>query len=112
LAVALAEAGFPNGVGMKVELSSGGLAAEYVLFGEDASRVVISCDRNKLAAIQPIAVKYGLTLQALGETVPEQIEMSLDGRTVVSAEVEELSAVFENALEKALRSESATVAAE
>ena len=38
------EKAFPKGVGARVNLASGGLPAEFVLFGEDASRIVISCD--------------------------------------------------------------------
>jgi len=45
LAVALAEKTFPKGVGARVNLLSGGLPAQFVLFGEDASRIVLSCDR-------------------------------------------------------------------
>ena len=44
LAVALAEKGFAKGVGARVNLAANGLQAEFVLFGEDASRIVLSCD--------------------------------------------------------------------
>ena len=37
-----------------------GLPPEFVLFGEDASRIVISCDRGNLAGIKQVAAKYGL----------------------------------------------------
>src|SRR5438309_4581787 len=59
IAVALAESAFPGGVGAKVNLASQGLPAEFVLFGEDASRVVLSCDPSNLPRIQQAAVKYG-----------------------------------------------------
>ena len=49
LAVTLAECGFARGVGAKVDLSSFGLVPEFVLFGEDASRLLISCDRKTLS---------------------------------------------------------------
>jgi phosphoribosylformylglycinamidine (FGAM) synthase-like enzyme len=44
LAVALAEKAFAKGVGARVNLASNGLPAEFVLFGEDASRIMLSCD--------------------------------------------------------------------
>jgi hypothetical protein len=91
---------------MSVDLSSHGLPAEFSLFGEDASRVVISCDRIHLSGIQQVAVKYGLSPEVIGETVPEQVKMKLDGRVVVSASVAELREAYEGALEKALRSEA------
>src|SRR6202451_4010943 len=45
IAVTLVESAFAKGVGVKVDLSTRELPAEFVLFGEDASRVVISCDQ-------------------------------------------------------------------
>jgi hypothetical protein len=51
-------------------------------------------------------------LDVLGETVPEQVEIKLDGRVVVSASVAELRDVYESALEKALRAEPEAVAAD
>ncbi len=73
LAVALAECGFAKGIGVRVDLASSGLPAEFILFGEDASRVVLACDQTKLSRIKEIAVKYGLSLDTLGETVPATI---------------------------------------
>jgi len=106
IAVTLAESAFARGVGAKVDLGAEGLPAEFVLFGEDASRVVISCDRSNLSAIKQVAVKYGISADLIGETVPEQLEIKLDGRVVVSATVGELRQVYENALETALRTEA------
>jgi len=112
IAVALAESGFAKGIGMSVDLKSNGLLPEFALFGEDASRVVISCDRETLGAIQQVAVKYGIAAEVIGETVPERMEMRLDGQVVVSAPLSELRAAYEGALERALRTEPDAVAAD
>jgi len=112
IAVTLAESAFAKGIGMKVDLISQGLPAEFVLFGEDASRVVISCDRGNLSGIQQVAVKYGLSSEIIGDTVSEQVEIKLDGRLAVSATVAELREVYEGALEAALRTEPEAVAAD
>jgi hypothetical protein len=48
----------------------------------------------------------------LGETIPEKIEIKLDGRVVVSARVSELNEDYEGALERALVSDPASVAAD
>jgi len=106
IAVTLAESAFAKGVGARVDLSAQRLPAEFVLFGEDASRVVISCDRSNLPAIKQVAVKYGISADVIGETAPEQLEIKLDGEAIVSASVDELRLVYENALETALRTES------
>jgi phosphoribosylformylglycinamidine synthase subunit PurL len=105
LAVTLAEKAFPKAVGLKVDLAAQGLPPEFVLFGEDASRVVLSCDPGKVSRIKQVAEKDGLSLDEIGETIPENIEISLDGRTVISASVSELRDTYESALEKALRTE-------
>jgi len=109
IAVTLAEAALPRGIGIRVDIASHDLPAECALFGEDASRVVLSCDQTKVSGIQQIAVKYGLSADVIGETVPEQLEIKLDGRVVVSAEVSELREAYENALERALKTDLVTV---
>jgi phosphoribosylformylglycinamidine synthase II len=112
LAVALAEKAFPKGVGARVEIKSHGLPAEFVLFGEDASRIVVSCDRENVARIQEVAQKNGIVADAFGETGSERLEILLDGKIVVSALVSELSSAYEGALESALRTDSTLVAAD
>src|SRR5438067_3685327 len=104
VAVALAEKAFPKGVGARVNLASQGLPAEFVLFGEDASRVVMSCDPANLAGIKQIAAKHSVAADVLGETVIGTIEIKVDGRTAVSSKIAELRDAYENALEQALRS--------
>ncbi len=64
LAVTLAECGFAHGIGARVDLSSDGLVPEFVLFGEDASRVLISCDPQNVERIQQVAS----TIWALSRT--------------------------------------------
>jgi phosphoribosylformylglycinamidine synthase subunit PurL len=105
IAVTLAESGFVKDIGISVDLASHDLPAECALFGEDASRIVISCDQSQLAAIKEIAVKYKLSSEKIGETIPEKVEIKLDSRMVVSAKVSELRAGFESALENALKAD-------
>jgi phosphoribosylformylglycinamidine (FGAM) synthase-like enzyme len=112
LAVALAEKAFVRGVGARVNLTSGGLPAEFVLFGEDASRIVLSCDSGNVERIQQVAEENGIAADVIGETIPERLELSLDGRAAVSAMVTELSGAYESALESALRTDPELVAAD
>jgi phosphoribosylformylglycinamidine synthase subunit PurL len=112
IAVTLAESAFAKGIGINVDLPSQGLPAEFVLFGEDPSRVVTSCDPGNLSRIQQLGVKYGLSTEVIGETVSGEMQIKLDGQTVVSAKVDELRKAYEGALEQALRGEPAAVAAD
>jgi phosphoribosylformylglycinamidine synthase II len=112
LAVALAEKAFPKGIGARVNLAADGLPEEFVLFGEDASRIVLSCDPGNLARIQEIAEGLGIAPDVLGETIPERLEISLDGQAAVSAKVTDLSQAYESALESTLRTDPELVAAD
>ena len=112
IGVALAESGFAKGIGISVDLVSEGLAPEFVLFGEDASRVVISCDQSNVSGIQSMAVKYGLSANVIGQTISEDVEIRLDGRVVVSAPVSEMRDGFEGALAAALKTDPDLVVAD
>ncbi len=106
LAVAVAEASFPNNIGAMLGLSSAGLPAECVLFGEDASRIMISCVCENTGRIKEVAAKYGVDAIAIGDTISDNLEIMLDGRKVVSAKVSDLKRGYETSLERALHTET------
>jgi phosphoribosylformylglycinamidine (FGAM) synthase-like enzyme len=106
LAVTLAECGFARGVGARVDLSSYGLVPEFVLFGEDASRILISCDPTNVERIQEVAVKYGLSAEVIGETVQDKLEIRVAGVVAAEAGVSELRDAWAGALKKALHVET------
>jgi len=108
LAVALVESALPAGVGLNVKLPKQKLALEFLLFAEDASRVLVSCDPIHLPRIQQVAEEYEIFADILGETGSDNVEISVDGQPVISASVQELRGAYEGALERALRSESLT----
>jgi hypothetical protein len=83
-----------------------------VLFGEDAGRIVISCDPAHLARIKQVAKKHGIFADELGETVPGSLEIKIDGQVAVSGSVSDFNESYEGALERALRSDPAAVAAD
>jgi phosphoribosylformylglycinamidine (FGAM) synthase-like enzyme len=102
----LTEAAFPAGVGAEIDLSSNELFAEAILFAEDASRVVITCDSKKAGDIQEVGIKWGVRAERIGQTVPEKLNISIDGRQVVAASVSELRSTWESALSRALHAEA------
>ena len=106
LAVTLAESGFRNGVGAKVELASAELPAEYLLFGEDASRVVLSCDQSHISGIKQVAEKHGITAELIGHTTRALFEISISGKMVVSANIDDLREAWDKALERDLHVET------
>jgi phosphoribosylformylglycinamidine synthase len=112
LAVALTESGFTKGIGINADLASNGLPTEFVLFGEDASRVVISCDQQQVSRIKDIASTYGLSIETIGQTASEVVQIKVDGKVIVTAKVSELRAGYEGSLESALKTEPEAVAAD
>ena len=82
------------------------LLPEYLLFGEDASRIVISCVRENVPRIKEVALKYGVAALPIGLTQSEKLEISVDGLAVVSAPVSQLKDAWEHALERALHTDT------
>jgi phosphoribosylformylglycinamidine synthase subunit PurL len=106
VAVALAEAGFRNVVGVKAELDCGDLPWECVLFGEDASRVVVSCDPLQVMRIKQIGEKYGVAADSLGTTTPGTFEVLIDGKLAISSSLKDLKDGWSQALERSLHAET------
>ena len=106
LAVCVGECSFPAGIGAALTLGESEAADELVLFGEEASRVVISCDPAKTQDIKNIAQVGGVTAEVLGTTSTDNLEIKRAGRTLVKATVSELKKVWSEALKIALHSET------
>jgi phosphoribosylformylglycinamidine synthase II len=106
LAVALVESALPAQVGLTVNFTGQGLPPEFRLFGEDASRVILSCDPAHLSRIKQVAEEFVVSAVVLGQTGSDRVEISIDGQRVISANIAELRDAYEGALEKALRTES------
>ena len=104
--MAVAEAAFVSGVGAELDLSSNGSFPEAILFGEEASRVVISCDPKNREHIQQVTVKWGIRTDRIGRTVPDNLTIRIDGYRAISASVSELKEEWETALPRALHAET------
>jgi len=64
-----------------------------------------------VARIKQIATDFSVAAEAIGETIPDRLEISIDGKVAVSAAVSDLSTAYESALESALRTDPELVAA-
>ena len=107
LAVALAEACFCHGVGVRANLlKAPDLPAEWDLFGETASQCVISCPRASVARVEAVVAQYqGLMVATLGETVTDLFELAVDSRVLIREKVSGLRNVWSTALGALLRND-------
>jgi phosphoribosylformylglycinamidine synthase len=105
LAVALVECSLPLGIGCQVKLAAKGLAPAFRLFAEDASRVILSCDPAQVMRIKQIAEDFEISVDVLGQTGGDRVEIAIENNSTISASIEELQNAYEGALEKALQAE-------
>jgi phosphoribosylformylglycinamidine synthase len=118
LAVALAEGGFRHQLGVQITMTAqnghtgrnekdgqngqneAGLLA---LFGEDASRVIVTCAPGSAAQVEAVAAQHGLAIAGRGTTVHDTLEVRADGRTLLSASLADLYPGWSQALESTLQ---------
>ncbi len=104
LAVTLAECTFDSGgIGVTCDLALvpgdfGAFAAAATLFGESASRVVVSAPATAVAAILEHAARAGVPAQRIGETGGDAISISLSGAPAVSLSVAEAESLWATAI--------------
>ncbi len=104
LAVTIAESCFSSlnreAVGADIELVSGGISTEAVLFGESPSRIVISFAPESLDRVKEIVGNCPFAV--IGKVADDVLRINTDGTKTVSASVSELEAIWESALENRL----------
>jgi phosphoribosylformylglycinamidine synthase subunit PurL len=103
LAVALAECAFDTqGIGFDVDVPSAAhgefTTAAGTLFGESASRAVVSVGPDDLPALLALAERYGVPAATVGRTSGSQIAISVAGSRVVQCAVAEAEQIWSGAL--------------
>ncbi len=76
LAVALAECALLSGVGFEASLPESRLRPDALLFGESASRAVVSCAPEALPALLGLAGEHGVPARAIGQTGGERLVLA------------------------------------
>jgi phosphoribosylformylglycinamidine synthase len=110
LAVTIAECCFSSlgrdAIGAKLELSSGELSAEALLFSESPSRIVVSFAEEDLAAVRALIGDCPFTV--IGSVSEDELRISIDGDPVITSPVVDLESVWETSLENRLNSSEKT----
>jgi phosphoribosylformylglycinamidine synthase II len=105
LAVALAECTFGTG-GIAAEVSIGGVTVATdprmnvaaALFGESASRVLISTSSDTVTEVLQQAAKAGVPAQVIGETGGNRLRIAVAGEVEVDVAIEEAEGAWSDAI--------------
>ncbi|HEV3057244.1 MAG TPA: phosphoribosylformylglycinamidine synthase subunit PurL [Vicinamibacterales bacterium] len=106
LAVAVAECCFETG-GMGAEVSLGTTKVSTsdavndaaALFGESASRVVLSVSPDSVTSVLERAASAGVPARVAGQTGGNRLRMAVDGRIVVDHSIDDAERVWSSAVE-------------
>ena len=100
IAVALAEAGFRNGIGAQVELKSERLARGVRAVWRRCQPRGGFLRPAAVSRIKEVAGKHGISAEVIGETTAGNLEIEVDGQMIVSAPVSQLKSAWEGALRR------------
>ena len=106
IAVALAQAAFPLGLGATVEQDLSLLAHPlFGLFAEPASTVIVTANPSIVPEIEKLASQYNFLSARIGVSGGSRLEIKVDNEPFISAPVVELRAIWARALEANLHNE-------
>ena len=106
IAVALAQAGFPKGIGATAEQDQSLLVHPiFGLFAEPASTVLVTAHPDNVSEIERLAGKYNFLAARIGTTGGHLLEISVDGEPFISAPLADLRKPWVSALEATLHGE-------
>jgi phosphoribosylformylglycinamidine synthase subunit PurL len=94
LIITLLESAFVNNKGFEVNSNHSTLRTDAYWLGEAQSRVVVSCDAAAIAAIEALAIKFGIACSVIGKVT--------DGSIQVNNENWDAIAVWKNSYDTAI----------
>jgi phosphoribosylformylglycinamidine synthase subunit PurL len=115
IAVALSECCFDSHIGCEVSVpashADGFSAAAATLFGESASRVVVSVDPADRPALMQLAAAAGVPAHVIGRTGGDRIRIAVAGEHAVDCTVAEAEQIWTTAFERKLQAFSSRLLA-
>jgi phosphoribosylformylglycinamidine synthase len=104
LALAIAECCFGTGIGVAIDVpataSTNGFSDVATLFGESASRVVVSVGPGREAELLSLAQREQVPTRRIGMTIGDRITIAIDGRTAVDEPLADAEYTWSTAIEK------------
>jgi phosphoribosylformylglycinamidine synthase len=104
LAVTLAECCIGTGLGARVDVagtsSTAGFGDIATLFGESASRVVVSVARGREAQLLALAAREQVPARGIGTVSGNRLQIAIDGRDVIDEPLETVERTWSTAIER------------
>ena len=108
LAVALAELSFSSlgraGVGARIDLEST-LSPTSLLFSESPSRIIVTFGPAVADQVRQIAERHNAPFAVIGQVGGNKLEISVNRREVVNADITDLESTWRNGLSRKLQAE-------
>ena len=108
LAITVAECCFGSGIGVQVDIPSAvGVPAQFsvnaALFGESASRIIVSSRDSELDGLLDAAREAGVSAEAIGRVGGDRIRIAVDGRAAIDVPVADAENVWATAIEQKMK---------
>jgi phosphoribosylformylglycinamidine synthase len=105
LAVTIAECCFDTGLGVEsdvppVAVGTASFAEVAALFGESASRVVVSVSANRADELLALARRQGVAAAAIGRVGGDRIRLRLAGRVVIDEAIGDAERIWSTAIDR------------
>jgi phosphoribosylformylglycinamidine synthase len=107
VAVTLAECCFDaGGIGLEVDIPThigqvpNSVRVTATLFGESASRVVVSVGPKEVAAVMKLAAELGVPARRIGKTGGARLSVRVDGQDAIDCTVAEAERLWSTAIER------------
>jgi phosphoribosylformylglycinamidine synthase len=112
LAVTLAECCFDTGLGAVVDVpraasETQAFADVAALFGESASRVLVSAGADRTAELLALAARENVSAVAIGRVGGDRIRVSIDGREVLDEPLDQAERLWSTAIDRYFESKRA-----
>ena len=106
IAVALAQAAFPLGIGATVEQDPSLMVHPlFGLFAEPSSTMLVTAKPGNVAKVESLATEYSYFCARIGSTGGQRLEITVDREPFVSASLHQLREPWANTLEATLHDE-------
>jgi phosphoribosylformylglycinamidine synthase len=102
LLTAAAESAALSGRGAELNLSSGGLRLDALLFAETLARAVVTVAPDKQKDLRELAAKHGVEAQLIGAVRDQNFTLTVDAEKIIDLPLEKLTDKYYNAIPKLL----------